>query len=343
MRIAILGGSFDPIHNGHLQIAKTALKKLPIDEVWFVPTKSSPLKQAQQASFEQRYQMIVRAIRPYRHMRVNCIENELDGTSYTIQCVEALKNHYPKDTFCWLIGDDQAQDFHRWKDAERLKSILPFYVFSRVNETLCLPEGMKRVEMDVLDVSSSEIKLGKKLYCVPKGVLNYIGKEGLYVESIVAAHMSNKRYMHSLSVAKLCASLAKAHNEDEKIAYQMGLLHDICKELPFDAASSWMKIHEPNKMSQSCAIWHGYIGASYIRSCLHMYDHRISESVYHHVLGRNRTTFDRILFIADKLDPSRGFDATKELEIAKKDLKKGFAIVLALQQEYLEKEDKING
>ena len=79
MRIAILGGSFDPIHLGHLQIAKTALKKLAIDEVWFMPTFSTPLKQGQQASFADRCFMIKRAIYGYRRMKVCTLEQQLGG------------------------------------------------------------------------------------------------------------------------------------------------------------------------------------------------------------------------------------------------------------------------
>ena len=83
MRIAVLGGAFDPIHNGHLQIAKQAVKQLRIDEVWFMPSAATPLKQEQAASFQDRAAMISLAIAPYRHMKLCTLEQELEGVSYT--------------------------------------------------------------------------------------------------------------------------------------------------------------------------------------------------------------------------------------------------------------------
>ena len=91
MRIAVLGGAFDPIHNGHLQIAKQALKQLRVDEVWFMPSAATPLKQTQAASFSDRAAMVALAIRPYRHMKLCTLEHELEGVSYSIRTVKLSK------------------------------------------------------------------------------------------------------------------------------------------------------------------------------------------------------------------------------------------------------------
>lgn len=99
MRIALLGGSFDPIHEGHLRIAKTALAKLPIDEVWFLPCKDAPLKKGQQVAFHHRCAMVKLAIAPYRKMKLCTLEGELDGVSYTIRTIKELKKRFPHDTF----------------------------------------------------------------------------------------------------------------------------------------------------------------------------------------------------------------------------------------------------
>ena len=88
MRIAVLGGSFDPIHKGHIQIAKMALKKMRIDQVWFMPAKDAPLKDHQSVSFYDRCQMVRCAIRPYRHMKLCTLEGERREKSYTIDTVK---------------------------------------------------------------------------------------------------------------------------------------------------------------------------------------------------------------------------------------------------------------
>ena len=340
MRIAILGGSFDPIHLGHLQIAKTAWKKLAIDEVWFMPTFSTPLKQGQQASFADRCFMIKRAIYGYRRMKVCTLEQQLGGTSYTIDTVKRLKKQYPMHEFCWLIGMDQAIRFPDWKSSEELKQEIDFYVFSRGSEEIEVPNDFHKVAMELYDVSSQEIRQGKKLYMLPKSVRMYIGKKGLYIEGMVQNVMSEKRYRHSVSVARLCVELAKAHHLDEHTAYLMGLVHDVCKELPYESAAVEMKYYYPQLQQEARAIWHGYIGAHYIRTHYAIYDKHIGQAVFHHVKGRNRTDYDRILFVADKLDPSRGYDSSKEIAVCRKDLKIGYELVKKQQEEYLEKERK---
>ncbi|MGX8834776.1 nicotinate (nicotinamide) nucleotide adenylyltransferase [Amedibacillus sp. YH-ame6] len=338
MRIAVLGGSFDPIHVGHLQIAKTALKKLSIDEVWFMPTKETPLKEGQCASFQDRAMMVKLAIQPYRHMRLCTLENEWEDRSYTIRTVKELQRRYPMHTFCWLIGDDQGQHFDAWKDSEELKKRIPFFVFSRIEEKYTLPQGLTRVPMDLVRVSSTQLRAGHQLYRIPKSVLRYIGKKGLYIEDMIQDKMNEKRYVHSVSVANLCVQLAKAHQLDTRVAYLMGIAHDVCKQLPLAQASIWMKTHLPQNMEEASSIWHGYIGADYIRKHFYMDDRRICEAIYHHVKGRNRTDYDRILYIADKLDPSRGYDSSKQIEISMKCLKEGFTVVKQEQQTYLKKE-----
>lgn len=341
MRVAVLGGAFDPIHNGHLQIARYAKKILGVDEVWFMPTLSSPLKHQQIASYEQRVYMVERAIRAYRYMRICTLEKDRKGYSYTIHTVKELKRRYPKYTFCWLIGDDQAQQFDNWKDSEELKTLLPFYVCSRFDKEMPLPSGLKRLSMPLIEVASSEIRRGEKLWQVPKSIMRYLGESGLYIESMVKEHMHEKRFQHSLSVAKLCVELAQCHHLDTHAAYLMGITHDVCKQLPYERSCIWMSYHMKESMDEPASIWHGYIGAAYIRRVFHIYDKRIVQAVFHHVKGRNKTDYDRILYIADKLDPLRGYDSEKEIAISKQDLKAGFAIVKKEQLAYLNKEGKI--
>lgn len=337
MRIAILGGSFDPIHEAHLKIAKTALKKMPIDEVWLMPAQDTPLKQQQAASFQDRCNMVQAAISPFRHMKLCRLEGERTQKSYTIDTVKELKRRYPQHTFCWLIGDDQAKQFSHWKDHEQLLKEIAFYVFSRT-AVFDLAPCFHRVVMELMDVSSSEIRCGKKLHYVPKAVRFYIGKHYLYMKEIIAHQMNEKRFAHSLSVAKLCQELAKAHGLDEEKAYLCGLLHDACKQRPYEWQRSWMKYHMPNQLSQPAPIWHGYIGAYYASNTLKIQDNEICQSIYWHVVGRNINDYERILYIADKLDPSRGYDSSKEIAISMHNLKKGYEVVWQQQKAYLKKE-----
>lgn len=336
MRIAILGGSFDPIHLGHLQIAKYALKQKTIDEVWFMPTQATPLKDHQLTSFAHRVKMIRLTISPFRHMRVCTLEGELVGQSYTIRTVKELKKRYPQHQFCWLIGDDQAASFDAWKDSEQLKKEIDFYVFSRGEEHV-VSHGFQRIAMPLIDISSTQIREGKKRWLLASAVRRYIGANGLYLKTYVSSCMSEKRYLHSESVAKLCVRLGEAHGLDGDVCYQMGMVHDICKQIPYETACIWMRYHLGEKMCEQPSIWHGYIGAYEVKHRLKIDDSRIYHAVWNHVKGDCKNDYDRVLYIADKLDPLRGYDITKQLAVSIKDLTRGYQMVKEEQQTYLVK------
>lgn len=337
MHIALFGGSFDPIHKGHLQIAKEALKQLPICAVWFMPSKDTPLKQRKLSSFYDRCEMIKRAIHPYRHMHLCTIENERNDISYTIDTILLLKKRYPNITFSLLIGDDQAKQFHLWKQAERIKKEVKIYVFSR-EENMQLAEGLHRIKMPLISVSSTQIRQGKQLSMISKSVHRYIGKKGLYLEEMLRNRMNEQRYLHSCSVAKLCMEIAKAHQLDVHKAYVMGMAHDICKQLPYTDAKKMMQYLYPNKLNEAPAIWHGYLGTYYIKHILGIDDKKISQAIYHHVKGDGCGVYDKILFVADKLDPRRGYPVKEEIALCKQDLHAGFQLVKQQQLLFLEKQ-----
>lgn len=339
MRIAVLGGSFDPIHAGHLQIAKQALQQLAIDDVWFMPTSQTPLKDGQCGSFEQRSEMVRRSIQPYRHMSLCCMEGKRSGHSYTIDTVRELQRCYPQHTFSWLIGDDQAIQFAKWKDSEELLSLMPFYVFTRMEHSV-LPPELKRITMPLIDISSTQIRNGEHWYQLTAGIARYIGKHGLYLESLVHARMCEKRFQHSVSVAQLCMELAKAHKLDEEVAYRMGILHDIAKEMPYQQAKIWMQHHLPHRMEEAPAIWHGYIGAYMCRHSFYIVNKQILRAIYHHVVGDCEQPYAQILYIADKLDPSRGYDSSAQIALSKRSLQAGFQCVKQEQKRYLEQQGK---
>lgn len=336
MRIAILGGSFDPIHLGHLQIAKYALKQKTIDELWFMPTQTTPLKEHQLTSFQHRVSMIRMTISPFRHMHVCTLEGEMQGRSYTIRTVKELKKRYPQHQFCWLIGDDQAASFNAWKDSELLKKEIDFYVVSRGEEQTSVND-FQRISMPLIDISSTQIREGKKRWLVANAVRRYIGANGLYLETSVASYMNEKRYHHSVAVAALCVKLGVSHKLNLDVCYRMGIVHDICKQLPYEAATIWMKHHLPAKLVEEHGIWHGYIGAYEVKHCLKIEDPRIYHAVWNHVKGDCKNDYDRILYIADKLDPTRGYDTSYQISVAIKDLKRGYQIVKEEQKDYLTK------
>lgn len=340
MRIALLGGSFDPIHAGHLEIAKTALKKLAIDEVWFLVAKDSPLKDGQQVSFQHRYQMVKNACRPYRHFKACDIENERTGKSYTIDTILMLKKRYPMHTFSFIIGDDQAVHFHLWRSSEQLLQECTFYVVSRFVDCQ-IDERMHRLQMDLVDVSSTEIRQGKKMYYLCKSNMRYISQNGLYVTSRVQQCMKPSRFEHSQRVADVCVALAKAHGLDTEKAYRMGIMHDVTKHMPLFFHENVLKYCMPEHLNAPVPIMHGYTGAWYAQKVLKEEEQEVIQAIYHHVLGDGKGIYDQILFIADKIEPGRNYDTSKQMALSLKSIKLGFEYVKLENEAYLQKEGVI--
>uniref|UniRef100_UPI002570C1F1 nicotinate (nicotinamide) nucleotide adenylyltransferase n=1 Tax=Faecalibaculum rodentium TaxID=1702221 RepID=UPI002570C1F1 len=119
-RVVLLGGSFDPVHAGHLAMAHAALDQLEADEVWFIPARQAPLKSRQLTPGEHRKAMLEIALKNEPQMRVETCELEREGESFTIDTVRYLKKQYPDCDFTFLVGNDQVEQFHKWKEADAL-------------------------------------------------------------------------------------------------------------------------------------------------------------------------------------------------------------------------------
>lgn len=129
-RIGLLGGSFNPAHDGHRYISVEALKRLALDEVWWVVSPQNPLKSKEgMAALEARLES-ARAVARHPRIRVTAIEAEL-GTQYTIDTVRALGQRYPRTRFVWLMGADNLVQISRWRGWTQIFNTVPIAVFAR--------------------------------------------------------------------------------------------------------------------------------------------------------------------------------------------------------------------
>lgn len=133
--IGLLGGSFNPAHDGHRYISLQALKLLGLDEIWWLVSPLNPLKDEKgMASYERRLESAER-IAHHPRIKVSMIEKEM-GTRYTVDTVTQLKKLYPDINFVWLMGADNLAEFDRWKDWRIIMQTLPIAVFARKNYAL---------------------------------------------------------------------------------------------------------------------------------------------------------------------------------------------------------------
>ena len=336
MRIAIIGGSFDPIHYGHIHMGLESIKQLKVDEVWFMPTKITPLKDRELTSVEDRVSMIKLAIEPYSNFKLCTLELEREEKSYTIDTLRELKKRY-KHEFYWIIGNDQLEQFDRWKDPEKLVKMAQFVCFDRDHMLTKTSYDIKRLHMECMPVSSSEIRMGNKLNYLPSKVLDYIYANRLYVKEFVASRVPEHRYRHSLSVANLCEEFARNNGLDVNVAYYIGLFHDVCKAMPKDRMLCWIKAICPENEKYAPPVWHGFVGAEVVDRIFYIKDWRIKNAIYHHVLGTSTDPYAMAVFCADKLDPLRDYDTSKGIQLCKQDLYKGFLKVKEDNERYLQK------
>lgn len=336
LKVGLLGGSFDPIHKGHLALAKAILKD-GCDEVWLIPCIHSPLKDHELSAFYDRVRMIELALKPFKKMKVCTIEEQLPSPSYTINTLRLLKKTTPHE-FVFYIGSDQAKQLDRWKDIEECFKLAEFRVFQRDCEMIeCFTE-LKEVQFQPIDISSTKVRQGA-FYDVPKAVRHYIWEHRLYLNEFVSFNMNEKRYLHSLSVAQVCKELAAAHHLHEEDAYVIGLLHDICKYWDGSKSLAWMKLYENKHLQEPKAIWHGYLADHYLNKLFVIKEKHILKAIHHHVKGDSNDPYAQIVYIADKCEPLRGYDASYELNLAKKDLKEAVRYVKKTQMEYIKKEN----
>jgi nicotinate-nucleotide adenylyltransferase len=205
MAVGLFGGTFDPVHVGHLRIAEEVRENFSLDRVYFIPAWLQPLKrQKNGAAAEDRMRMVRSAIRGNGRFRVSAVEMSRGGVSYTIDTVKHFSLRY-RDIY-FLLGLDAFRDIGLWKSYEELFRLVNFVVMGRPG---CLDEGLpvgltkevravddrtwehssgKRIYLHdntLIDISSTQVRelarKGKSIkYLVPPSVERYINKKGLY-------------------------------------------------------------------------------------------------------------------------------------------------------------------
>jgi len=189
MKICLFGGSFDPIHSGHLAVAEQVLENNLCDKIWFIPCYKNPLKK-EPTKTEHRKKMIEIAIKKKENFELNEIELNKKETNYTLETVKELKKEFPEHKFCFIIAAKALDDFHKWKNPEELLKEIEFIIVS-VENALELPLEIQEVNPKKLkptkhsDVSSTvirkRIKEGKSVSgLLPEKVFDYIKKNHLY-------------------------------------------------------------------------------------------------------------------------------------------------------------------
>jgi nicotinate-nucleotide adenylyltransferase len=200
MRVGVFGGTFDPVHFGHLILAEQCREQGHLDEVWFVPAARPPHKLARTLTrFDQRAEMLALAVAGNPAFRVEELEKDRPGPSYTVDTLAELHRSHPDHEFFLLVGSDTLADMPHWRDPVRVLQLAGLMVMARPNNPLVpaeelrarldLPKEMPLVcevaEVPLIDISSRDLRgraaAGRSLrYFLPRAVESYIHDKRLY-------------------------------------------------------------------------------------------------------------------------------------------------------------------
>lgn len=199
-QIGLFGGTFDPVHFGHLLLAESAREQLQLDQVVWIPAAVSPFKRGRQAaSSEQRLKMLDLAVNDHPHFRVSTIEIDRGGISYTIDTLRILAEQSPSSRWFLLMGADSLQGFPQWREPGEILQLATLAVVRRpgspeidwdVLADVAPPAAIKAcaaavVDMPLIDLSSTEIRQrvaeGRSIrYRTPRSVERFIAEHRLY-------------------------------------------------------------------------------------------------------------------------------------------------------------------
>jgi nicotinate-nucleotide adenylyltransferase len=200
MRVGIFGGTFDPIHTGHLLLAEQGREQGRLDEVWFVPAAHPPHKDEPTLTrFEQRVEMLALAVAGNPAFRVDELEKERPGPSYTADTLAELCRRHPSHEFFLLIGSDTLRDLPHWYQPARVLELASLLVMTRPGNVVMtaeelraqlsapasVPVRLQAIETPQIDISSRDLRrraaAGRSLrYFLPRAVECYIHEKRLY-------------------------------------------------------------------------------------------------------------------------------------------------------------------
>ena len=346
MRIGIYGGTFNPIHTGHVRLAQSCLDALSLDKILVIPANIPPHKRAKQLlPGDARMELCRLACGNDPRLEVTDIELRREGSSYTVDTLRELKALYPGAQLFLIVGSDMFLTLETWKESSEIFRLCTICTGAREEgEERTLQEKQQMLEslgascivmqLPVFDISSTEIRrvvgLGADQRMlerwIPSAVAAKILEKGYYAAepetdedlrkalALAREKLGDYRLFHSRCVADAAQFLAKYHFDgvvDPKKALLAGLLHDICKDMSKEEQRGWMEkfepIHDP-LILQSPSLWHGFAGASYLKAAYGIDDEDFLNSIRYHTTARKAMSpLEQVVYLADYISLDRDY------------------------------------
>lgn len=371
--IGVFGGTFNPPHLGHVQAAKAARDALGLDKVLLIPDGQPPHKELPQNSPgpETRLLLTEAAAEAYPWLECSGLELRRQGKSFTSDTLRALSEAYPGDTLYLLLGTDMFLSLQTWHEPETICALAVIVGMNREENPKMLQQkealekqyGARVVLLNnqPLEVSSTHVRrllvLGGADAYVDERVLKLIREKGLYgtgrdyrnlpveeLKTVVIGLLKQKRVAHVLGCAETAVKLAQRWGADEALARRAGLLHDVTKAI--DGPDQLLLVKEYDIMISDFErsypkVLHAKTGAAAARQ-LFGETEAVVEAIRWHTTGRaDMTLMEKIIYLADYIEPTRGFDGVDDLrKMAMEDLDRTLLTAFDMVIEELVRENK---
>lgn len=342
MRLGIYGGTFDPPHKGHSTAATAAIQELKLDKLLIIPAAQPPHKKlpADEPGADMRFKLTRLAMNDVDKAIVSNIEIARGGRSYTVDTVQKIAEKYPDADLYLLMGTDMLFSFESWKDFRKIMEKTTLAVFSRRDgeyEKLVWFAGeiarkygaeVKVIPNDAIEVSSTDLrgllKLRRGREYLEDSVYGEIIKYRLYgakpefqwLREKAYAMLKPSRIPHVQGCEMEARFLARRWGEDPDRAGEAAILHDVTKKENLDVQLRLCKKYGiiPDNMEQGdTKLLHSITGAAVARyefGC----DDDICSAIRWHTTGRTgMTLLEKIIYLADYIEPTRDFPGVEEL------------------------------
>ncbi len=374
--IGIYGGSFNPPHRGHMLAAREMAEALGLDRIVLVPAADPPHKEIPAGSpdAQTRLELLSLAARRLPNAEADDLELRRGGPSYTADTLRALHARFPGDRLYLLMGSDMFASLHTWHKPEQICKLATVVTARRAGDDsrdqlarqaarLKKEFGAKTILLDnqFLEMSSTEARRMLRFDCAETyldgPVLDFIREHGLYgvgedlrglpferLRSESLALHDPRRVPHVVGCCAAAAHLARRWGADEKLAARAGILHDVTKALSREAQ---LLLCEKYGLTVSdferehYKLLHSKTGAAVAE---HVFGERgeVCSAIYWHTTGRaGMSLLEKILYIADYMEPNRAFDGVEKMRaLTETDLDAALLLGFEMSIDLLEKEGK---
>ncbi len=340
-KVAIFGGTFNPVHLEHKNLVFRAIEELNLDKIIIVPTNIPPHKKTELASGEDRINMLKLCFLDEERVEVSDFEIKKGGTSYSYSTVEHFKSLYPNDELYFLVGGDMLKDFKTWKFPERILASATLAVFHRegflYNEEEEREFFNKTFNKDYVNLrysgenlSSTRIRIYSALSLPLSGLVSekveeYIKEKQLYsggrIFDYVKKTLPLKRLIHTAEVTVSALTKVKELGLDKDDVITVCILHDCAKYIDYKSVKGF-KLPE----DMPSPVVHAFLGAYIAEKHLKISNEEIIDAIRYHTSGKaNMSTLGKLLFVADMVEKNRSYEGVERLrELFELDFNKCF-------------------